>query len=119
MQTIQQSISQSYLVTENKNESLLTRFISWTKGQEQFRYGWLGIILGAHGCFITPATVFVVMYTGNNIWFFMTAVIAMTMSLVTNLAALPTKITIPVFFAGIIIDIAIVAISLTNGFNYF
>ncbi len=119
MQTLQQSINPAYLVSKTKNQSFFTRFINWSNEQEPFRYGWLGVILAAHGCFITPATVFVVLYSGNNIWMFVTAVTVMAMSLVTNLAAMPTKITIPVFFAGIIIDLAIVAISLLNGFNYY
>jgi hypothetical protein len=119
MQTLQQSINPAYLVSKAKNQSLFTRFINWANGQEPFRYGWLGVILAAHGCFLTPATVFVVLYSGNNIWMFVTAVTVMAMSLVTNLAAMPTKITIPVFFAGILIDLAIVAISLLNGFSYF
>jgi hypothetical protein len=47
----------------------------------------------------------------------MLAIIAMGMALVTNLAALPTKITIPVFLLSIIIDIAIVVASLSIGFD--
>jgi hypothetical protein len=40
------------------------------------------------------------------LWAFVIA--AMTMSLVTNLAALPTKITIPVFFFSLMIDVAVI-----------
>src|SRR5688572_22107019 len=119
MQTLQQPINPAYFVSKAKKQSLFTRFINWANGQEPFRYGWLGVILAAHGCFLTPATVFVVLYSGNNIWMFVTAVTVMAMSLVTNLAAMPTKITIPVFFAGILIDLAIVAVSLLNGFSYY
>ncbi len=118
MQTLQQSLHPAFLVSKTKKQSLSTRFLNWANEQEPLRYGWLGVILAVHGCFLTPATVFVVLYSGNNIWMIVTAVTVMTMSLVTNLAAMPTKITIPVFFAGIIIDLAIIAISLLNGFSY-
>jgi hypothetical protein len=41
----------------------------------------------------------------------------MGMSLVTNLAAMPTKITIPVLVFSILIDIAIVVSCLAIGFD--
>ena len=88
--------------------SLLTRCITWCKTQEESRLLWLGIILAAHGCILTPITVMVVMFTGNNLYLFVLAIAAMGMTLVTNLAALPTKITIPVFVFSILIDLAIV-----------
>jgi hypothetical protein len=40
------------------------------------------------------------------------------MSLVTNLAAMPTKVTIPVFFAGLLIDLVIIVYALLQGFSY-
>ena len=72
---------------------------------------WLGIILAAHGCILTPLTVMGVMFTGNNLYLFVLAIAAMGMTLVTNLAALPTRITIPVFLLSILIDVAIVVSS--------
>ena len=33
----------------------------------------------------------------------------MAMALVTNLAAMPTKVTIPIFFLSVLIDIAVIA----------
>jgi hypothetical protein len=92
-----------------KENSLTHQFIDWCKSQEQYRFGWLAVILAGHGCFITPITLFFVMIAGNSplLWAF--AIAAMTMCLVTNLAALPTKITIPIFFLSIIIDMLLVA----------
>jgi hypothetical protein len=40
----------------------------------------------------------------------------MAMALVTNLAALPTKITLPVFFLSVLIDLGIIIASLFQGF---
>jgi hypothetical protein len=48
------------------------------------------------------------MFTGNNLYLFVLATAAMGMTLVTNLAALPTKITLPVFVLSILIDLGIV-----------
>ena len=113
MQTVlQQSYARPYTQTAQKT-SLGTRFITWCKNQEESRFLWLGIALASHACFITPLTLFVVMYTGNNIVFFAFAIAAMAMALITNLAALPTKITIPTFFLSIILDVAILIASVS------
>jgi len=104
---LQHPISTTYR-QKTSAPSLLTRFIAWCKNEEESRLLWLGIILAAHGCILTPLTVMAVMFTGNNLYLFVLAIAAMGMTLVTNLAALPTKITIPVFVFSILIDLAIV-----------
>jgi hypothetical protein len=104
---ISQSIPVNY--TEKKSaSSILTRFMTWCTGQEESKLLWLGVILAAHGCILTPLTVMAVMFTGNNLYLFVLAIAAMGMTLVTNLAALPTRITIPVFILSILIDLGIV-----------
>lgn len=113
MQTVlQQSYAGRYTQTIQK-PSIWTRFITWCKNQEESRLLWLGIALTAHACFITPLALFVVMYTGNSILFFAFAIAAMAMVLVTSLAALPTKITIPTFLLSIILDVTIIVASLS------
>lgn len=87
--------------------SLFTRFINWCKGQQENRLIWLGVAVAGHGCVITPLTVFAVTVAGNSLVLFMLAISAMAISLVTNLAALPTKITIPAFFMSLLIDLGI------------
>jgi hypothetical protein len=87
--------------------SLITRFNSWCKGQQENRLIWLGVAVAGHGCVITPLTVFAVVMAGNSLVLFMLAIFAMAISLVTNLAALPTKITIPAFALSILIDLGI------------
>ncbi len=69
---------------------------------------WLGIALSAHGCIITPLTIMAVLIAGTNLFLFILALVAMGATLVTNLAAMPTRVTIPVFVLSIIIDIAII-----------
>ena len=102
----------------NKKQSLVSKFISWCEGQENYRLGWLGLILAVHGCVITPITIFAIVMSGNNIALWGIAMGAMGMSLVTNLAALPTKITIPVFFLSVLIDLAIIGTSLYAIFTH-
>jgi hypothetical protein len=97
--------------------SLFSRFINWCANQDHNRYGWLGVAIGSHGCVFTPLTMFAIIMSGNHIAFWLLAIIAMMMTLVTNLAALPTKITIPVFLFSILLDIAIIIACATMGFH--
>ena len=93
------------------NPSFITRFMTWAENQQENRFAWLGIALAVHGCFLTPLTVMIVMTTTYNFTLFMAGIVAMAIALVTNLAALPTKITIPAFFLSVAMDLAIIAIS--------
>jgi hypothetical protein len=112
--TFNQSIT---VAQEQSSSSLWTRFINWCHGQEESRLLWLGVALTGHGCILTPLTVIAVLLAGTNLFLFVLALIAMGMSLVTNLAAMPTKITIPVFFLSILIDIAIVISAIIIGMD--
>ena len=117
MQTaIQQTISNTHIQPTSKT-SVVARFLDWCTGQEEYRYGWLGAAIASHGCIFTPLTMFAIILSGNNIFFWFLAIIAMMMTLVTNLAALPTKYTIPVFLFSILIDITIVVACAFTGFN--
>lgn len=82
--------------------------MNWSEGQERNRLMWLGIALTAHGCIITPLTIMAVLLAGTNLFLFILALVAMGATLVTNLAAMPTRVTIPVFVLSTIIDIAII-----------
>ena len=117
MQTIaNQTISTTYTGSETRT-NIFTRFFAWAKDQEGNRLLWLGIILAAHGCVLTPITVMAVLLAGTNLTLFVIALVAMGMSLVTNLAAMPTKITIPVFVLSILIDVVIISLCVVNGFD--
>ena len=114
--TLNQAISTTY-TQETTSPSLFGKFIAWCKGQQENRLLWLGIALAGHGCILTPLTVMAVLLAGTNITLFILALVAMGMSLVTNLAAMPTKITIPVFILSVLIDIAIIISCVAIGFD--
>jgi hypothetical protein len=115
MQTLQQSYVPA-LISAGKKQSLVTQFISWCRGQEENRLAWLAVILTVHGCVLSPATVLLIVSGNNSIVLWGMAIGAMGMSLITNLSALPTKITIPVFFLSIAIDVVAIALSFTSIF---
>lgn len=97
--------------------SLFTRFINWCEGQQPNRLLWLGVALASHGCILTPITVLAVLLAGANFFLFMLAMVAMGIALITNLAALPTKYTIPAFVLSIVIDVVIVIATISIGFD--
>jgi hypothetical protein len=107
MKTLQQSYYSAYHSREKK-ASIINRFFNWCHLQEEFRFGWLAVIVIGHGCIITPATLLTIMFAGNSFVLWSFAIAAMTLPLVTNLAALPTKVTIPIFFLSIVVDAAII-----------
>ena len=92
-------------------QSLWSKFIAWCAAQEHNRLLWVGVILAVHGCALTPITVMATLAAGPNFFLFMSGMVAMAIALVTNLAAMPTKITLPAFALSILIDIAILVSS--------
>src|SRR6476469_10051993 len=104
METVLQQVQTTY-TADNNQVSLIRKFLNWSAEQEKNHFRWLGAIMVMHGCVITPITLFIIVLAGTNMFLFMGAIIAMGMALVTNLSAMPTKITIPVFILSIIFDI--------------
>lgn len=109
----QQPFTSIYSETIHK-DPIWVRFIFWCKNQDEFRFMWLAVMLFSHGCLLTPLTLYVVIGTGNSSLAWAFAIAAMAMSLVTNLAALSTKITIPTYFLSLAIDLAVIAVCLAS-----
>ena len=97
--------------------NIFTRFINWCKTQEYNRITWLGIILSAQGCIITPVTLFFVVASGVNVVLLSLTAISIMINLTVNLAALPTKITIPVFVFSLFISAVVIAGSFAAGMD--
>jgi hypothetical protein len=114
--TIQHSYAPAYLETA-KRTSLWKRFIGWCEGQEENRFGWTAFTIAGHGCVFTILTVVAVLFSGNHFIFWPFVIGAMAVPLVVNLAAMPTRITIPVLFLSVLVDLVIIAIAIVNGFD--
>lgn len=111
MQTLPHNYNNIYS-HELAQQSFFSRFITWCEGQEPYRLGWMAAIVFLHGCVLTPITVLTVTLSGNFPGFWIAAIAAMGMALVSNLAAMPTKYTIPIFFVSFFIDLVILGCSL-------
>jgi len=115
--TVHQQVFANAQTRNSSHLSLWKRFIQWADGQEKYRFGWTAGILAGHGCVATVLTMAAIVFTGNNFIFWPFAISAMAVCVVTNLAAMPTRVTIPVFFFSLMIDLAIIVLCIVNGFD--
>ncbi|MET0636708.1 MAG: hypothetical protein ABWZ25_11830 [Chitinophagaceae bacterium] len=109
MDTIQHSLGNLVMPATVQRAGLLRKFMNWCDRQQENRIAWLAIALAGHGCMVTPITIFFIMMAGNSFIFWPLAMGAMAMCLVVNLAALPTRITIPVLVTSLLLDLIIIA----------
>ena len=97
--------------------SFFHRFLSWCGGQQQNRLLWLGASLAIHGCMLTPITLVSVLLSGANpVLLFLTAA-SMGTTLVVNLAAMPTRISIPVFMGSVLLSVAVLVAAFSTGID--
>ena len=116
MQTVHTVYGTQYYPVARK-KSLVKKFITWCAAQETNRLGWLAAMLALHGCVFAPVTVAFLFLGGNQIIFWALVIGAMAMTLVSNLAAMPTKVTIPIFFLSLLIDFAVIVINVVIYFQ--
>ena len=103
-QTINYVFEDSYIQQTN----MISRFMDWARNEEPNRMGWAAFALMAHGSVITPLTVALIFISGNFFPFWILATLAMAVTVIVNLAALPTRYTIPVFFLSILTDLVVI-----------
>jgi hypothetical protein len=84
------------------------QFIAYSEKQQFDRLLWLAIGLAGHGTFFTILTLAVVILTGNVFSLFAIACFAMVSVVIVNLAAMPTKVTIPVLALSVLVDLGVI-----------
>ncbi|MBS1920574.1 MAG: hypothetical protein JST17_10000 [Bacteroidetes bacterium] len=115
--TIKHLNTHSFGETYHNLKTNWKKFINWSAGQEENRIMWTAISILGHGCVITIITILAIVYSGNHFIFWPFAIGAMSASVVSYLAALPTKVTIPIFFFSLLIDVLIIISCFINGFS--
>jgi hypothetical protein len=81
------------------------KFLNWCNRQQENQLGWLAVSFMVHGCIFVPITIIIIAISGSNFIFVALALVAMIVAITVNLATLPTKITLPVFFFTLVLDI--------------
>ena len=95
--------------------NIFIRFIQWCQSKEYNRLAWTGIILTSQGCVITPVTLFFVIVSGMNPVLLSLACFSIMINLVVNLAAMPTRITIPVYVLSLLVSAVVITASFSEG----
>lgn len=88
------------------------KVIHWADGLQVQRLPILAAMLTIHGCVTVPLTMVLMNFAGVTIASLSIVVLATFAILVTNLAALPTKITVPTYLIATAIHLAVIFISI-------
>ena len=92
--------------------SLIARFFDWAKNEDvDHHVGWVGFsIIVMTGIFF-PIAMFTILMNGASFGLIVAAMAPLVLVFVTNLAALPTKYTIPFLFVGVFAELVIIVTS--------
>jgi hypothetical protein len=94
------------------NPSFIERFVDWaTKEDVKHHIGWVGFSIIAMTAVFFPVTMAAILFNGASFGLIVAAMVPLVLVFVTNLAALPTRYTIPFFFVGVLAELIIIVIS--------
>ncbi|HTS45427.1 MAG TPA: hypothetical protein VMH01_13600 [Puia sp.] len=106
------SISHSqtnYYHESAEKKSALILFFAWCANQDAENHiGWVGASITMMSAIVFPLTMGIIMLNGAVFGLIAAAMAALVLVVVTNLAAMSTKYTIPFFFLGILIDLVVI-----------
>jgi len=92
--------------------SLIGRFFDWAENEDVTHHiGWVGFSITVMTAFFFPITMFSILMNGASFGLIVAAMVPLVLVFVTNLAALPTKYTIPFLFVGVLAELAIIVVS--------
>jgi len=108
--SIPQTLHHYSLSKEKK--SLAVRFIQWATNQDaEHHVAWVGISITLMAAIFFPLTMAVILLNGAGFGLIIAAMTSLALVTIVNLAAIPTRYTIPLFLLGILIDVAAIAAS--------
>jgi hypothetical protein len=107
-----ENIITSPTYAEKATANSLRKFMSWCEQQEESRLLWLGLgVMGQIGM-VVPLTLLSILFLANNNFILWVVVLSANMPvLALNLAAQPTKVTIPVMLTSLIVNIVVIILS--------
>ena len=107
----QQSLARHYSTSTRR--SAWSRFIQWaTLEDAKHHFGWVGALLTVQATIILPGTMLAIAAGGASFGLIMVVAATFAAVVITNLAALSTRYTIPVFFICLLINVATILVSL-------
>ncbi|HEY8733389.1 MAG TPA: hypothetical protein VIL90_02410 [Puia sp.] len=112
MNTIILNPGYANLTLNKKSKSIfLVRFLNWSKEEEKNRIAWVGISITIMTAIFFPVTMVAILLHGASFKLIIIAMFSLILVVIPNLAALPTRITIPAFSIGMLLDILLVIAS--------
>jgi len=111
MKTVTHNSAGDFYYIEREQVSVKTiwkKFINYADNQQSKRLWWMTLGILGHGTIFTIATLGVVTIFGNIFLLYIITCCAMVMSVVVNLAALPTRYIVPIFFLSLLIDLGVI-----------
>jgi hypothetical protein len=95
-----------------KERTLFSRFFAWAAAEDAPRHiGWVGITVMSMTAVFFPLSLSAILFNGASFGLIIATIVSLVLVVVTNLAALPTKYTIPFFVLGVLIDVVAVVLS--------
>lgn len=89
------------------------KVVAYCNAQEEKRFFWVALSLLGHGTIFTILTFIVVILTGNVFGLLVATCFIMVSVVIINLAALPLRYLIPVFFTSLLLDLLIMITAFT------
>ena len=100
-----------YSLSKEK-KSFVTSFIQWATNQDaEYHVAWVGISITFMTAIFFPLTMAAILLNGAVFGLIIVAMVSLALVVIVNLAAMPTRYTIPLFLLGILIDVAAIAAS--------
>lgn len=95
-----------------EKKSLVSRFIQWATNEDaEHHVAWVGISITFMTAIFFPLTMSAILLNGASFGLIITAMVSLALVVIVNLAAMPTRYTIPLFLLGILIDVAAIIAS--------
>jgi uncharacterized membrane protein (UPF0136 family) len=93
----------------NAGKSLLSTFNAWAANQElEYHVAWVGVsIISMAGIFF-PITMTAVLLNGATFGLIIAAMASLAIVVITNLAAMPVKLTVPFLLLGVLTDLVVI-----------
>ena len=91
-----------------------TRFDRFVKNQEKYRFLWMIVPVVGECCVLTPGVLAIIFYSNSGLVPLLFCVASVMVVFVTNLAAMPLKITLPALALSFLTDALIVLFCLVR-----
>ena len=103
--------SEEAIINKSKNRNLVQKFKEFCVRQNENRLGWTAVIIAAQVFLLVPITLIAIAWNGDRFVLWIPVIVSSFVTAVSNLAAMPTTITIPIFCTSVLINVGVIMLS--------